>query len=318
MKVVITGANGFLGSHLVEQSVAAGYETIALLRPGADLSNLEAISGYQTVEVNYRDTASLTKLLQSIGPIDLFIHNAGLTKSYTLDRYLQVNVNLTKQLLDLIKANNLLSKEGNFAYVSSLAAKGPVGNGGPASNYGISKLKAEKEVKVSGLPYMIYRPTGIYGSRDVQFVPLIKAVKLGLYPSMTSNDHKMTLINARDAARNILQTARQHHNKTVHLEDGHVYTHADLKRTVETALDKKSINLKVAKPLVRALLGFSDIIDRTFKRTPKLSLEHYNEISQNWDYDFSEEREEVPLDIELPLDKGFDEAITYYQSKNLL
>lgn len=318
MNVLITGANGFLGSHLIEKSLHKGFSTTAMMRPTANNKNLEHLDGFDRVEVDYNSSDQITAALTQSGPQDLIIHNAGLTKSYTLEKYIQVNVGITENLIRAIKQAGALKENGRLVYVSSLAAKGPVGNGGPASNYGVSKLKAEEVVKRSGLKYMIFRPAGIYGSRDIQFVPLIKAVRLGLYPTMSSPAHKMTLINARDVAENILTCSLTHANEIVHLEDGHIYQHRDMKESLESVLHKKSRNVNVPKPVVRTVLFLSDILDRTFGRTPRLSLEHYNEISQDWDHDFSEERKRIPLKIDFPLTEGFKEAVTFYQEKKFL
>lgn len=318
MKVLITGANGFLGSHLVEKSLEKGFETTAVMRTGSDRSNLSELSGYHTLEIDYSSVDAIASALSQLEKHDLVIHNAGLTKSYTLDRYLLVNVDLTEKLIRAIAQTELMMETGRFAYISSLAAKGPVGHSGPASNYGRSKVMAENKIKESGINYMIFRPAGIYGVRDVQFVPLIKAAKLGLYPLMSSPQHKMTLINARDVAENVIECSLKHVNQTVHLEDGNVYLHRDLQNILQSALGKKTRTLKVGKPIIKSMLFLSDLLDKTLNRTPTLSLEHYSEISQDWDYDFSEERNQVPLTIHYPLQKGFQEAIDYYSEKGLI
>lgn len=318
MNILVTGANGFLGSHIVEKALQKGHVVTAVIRKGANTANLEGITGYHTVSLDYTNLTNLKAGLSELGQQDLIIHNAGLTKSYTLDKYIKVNVDLTNRLITAIKETNSLKPEGNFAYISSLAAKGPVGHGGPASNYGISKLRAEETIKSSGLNYMIFRPTGIYGSRDVQFVPLIKAVKMGIYPAMTPKHHKMTLIHAADVAENVIECGLKHSHETVHLEDGQVYEHQDLKHILEKTLDKKTINLSLGKPIVKSLLYVSDIFDKNLNRTPKLSLEHYSEISQDWNFDFSEERKRIPLTIKYTLEEGFVSTINYYQKNNLI
>lgn len=308
MRVLITGANGFLGSHLVEKSLEKGYRTTALLRPGADLANLKHLTGYKTLNVDYSSVDKLAATLKKARQQDLIIHNAGLTKSFTLDQYLKVNVGLTERFISAIKSTDILKDEGRFAYISSLAARGPVGHGGPASKYGISKAKAEETVKTSGLNFMIFRPTGIYGSRDVQFVPLIKAVKFGVYPFLTSSKHKMTLIHVRDVAENVIECSLRYTNETVHLDDGNVYLHRDLKAVLEKLLNRKSMNLTIPRQAVKGFLFLSDFFDKALDRTPRLSLEHYSEISKDWDHNYSDERKRIPLKINYPLHEGFREA----------
>lgn len=315
MKILVTGANGFLGSHIIEKAVQKDLETVAAIRPKANTEFLEGIEGFTLLYVNYE---SLESHLKDLGKFDLIIHNAGLIKSFFLQGYLNVNVDLTKKILNAIKQTDALSKGGKFVYISSMAAKGPVGNNGPISNYGRSKLKAEEIVKHSGLDYLIFRPTGIYGKRDLQFLPLIKTLNLGFYPLMTSRKHQMTLINVRDVAENILNISRHHKNETVHLDDGHIYHHSDLKNTFEKLLGKRSIPLILPRPLVLFFLFFSDLIERALKRMPKVSIEQYREISGDWNYDFSQERRNIPLNINYSLIDGFKEAISYYRDKNLI
>lgn len=317
-RIAITGANGFLGSHIAEYALSKGHDTFALLRKGADVSNLEHIDRLEKVTVDYSEIDGIAHALSTIGPLDLIVHNAGLTKSYTYDRYDKTNVQLTQKLLSAIAQSSVLSNQGRFAYISSLAAIGPVGTGAPQSNYGRSKIAAEKSVKSSGTPYMIYRPTGIYGPRDVQFVPLIKAIKLGLYPFMTPANHRMTLIHAQDAAANIIDLSLTFENETVHLEDGNVYSHEDLKGTFEDLLKVKAKKIAVPKPVVQLLLKATDVYNRGLKKFPVLSLEHYNEISQDWDYDFSQERLKLPLQIQYSLSEGFKDAIDYYKEQRLI
>lgn len=318
MKILITGANGFLGSHIVEKSLANGHETYALIREGSDVSNLAHLNGFIEVSADYSSVETILHTLNKLPKFDLVIHNAGLVKSYTFEGYKKVNIDLTQKITQAVRQCDHFSDKLKFAYVSSLAAVGPVGNGGPASNYGRSKLMAEEIITSSGLNYLIFRPTGIYGSRDVQFVPLIKMVKMGIYPLMTSTHHKMTLINAQDVAENIVNCSLKHSKQIVHLEDGHVYEHKDLKAILEKTLGKNTFNLKASKRIVKLALFLSDLIDKNLGRTPKLSREHYSEISQNWDYDFSEERKTIPLQINYPLEKGFEEAIEYYRANNLI
>ena len=177
MNILVTGANGFLGSHIVEKALKNGHTVTALIRKGSDLSNLSHLTGLKTVDIDYSSLESIKQCFNDLPQQDLLVHNAGLTKSYTMDKYYKVNVQLTERLcLALKESNQFKTKQIKFAYISSMAAIGPKLQNGPVSNYGRSKEMAESIVKKSGINYLIFRPTGIYGERDVQFVPLIKTI----------------------------------------------------------------------------------------------------------------------------------------------
>lgn len=318
MKVLITGANGFLGSHIVEKALQNGFDTVAAVRKNSNLSHLDTLQGHTPLYIDYGDKKGIVKLLQEYGPFDLVIHNAGLTKSFSLERYVEVNVGLTKNLMDAIETSGCLKSDGKLLYISSMAALGPVGPGKPVSLYGISKLKAERVIRESGIHYLIFRPTGIYGARDQQFLPLFKTARFGLYPVISSSKQRFTLINARDVATNVFRCAQKVQNRIIHLEDGQVYHHSDLKATLEKLLAKKTINLKIPPGVVQRALIVNDILDKLFNRKLKVTREQYLEISQDWDHDFSIERKMIPLQIDYSLFDGFKDTLEYYRRKKLI
>lgn len=118
MKVLITGANGFVGSHVAERLAAHdGVDLRLMLRSTSRLAYLEGVA-YERVEGDLRDEASLTAAVQGA---DTIIHVAGLVSALTEARYHEVNARGTETLVRAAKAGGVK----RFVYVSSLAALGP-------------------------------------------------------------------------------------------------------------------------------------------------------------------------------------------------
>lgn len=316
MRVLITGANGFLGSHLVEKSIKKGFETIALIRKNADVSLMKNIGDFHLETIDFSSVQTINQTLKKLDRFDLVIHNVGLTKSFSFDKYLAINRDLTERFIEAIHQCNTLNAGGKFIFISSMAALGPVGQSGPVSWYGKSKLAAEEKVVSGKLNYLIYRPTGIYGRRDHQFLNLLKAVKMGLYPNLTSRNQKITLIHAEDVAENVLNATGI--NRISHLDDGHVYLHQDMKQLLERLMGKRSIWIKLPKSITLIYLTLADFITRIFNLKINISKEQFIEISQDWNHNFETERSEFPLSIKFDLESGFKDAQTYYQNEKLI
>ncbi len=240
-----------------------------------------------------------------------------MTKSTEDHKFQEVNVDLTHRLISSIKNSGILG-DGTFAYVSSQAALGPVLPGGPVSRYGASKLLAEELIKTSGLNYTIFRPTGIYGPRDKEFLALFKTAKFRLYLCAAPENQKITLIHVEDVARNIIELSMLHTNEIIHLSDNKVYSHRDLQRALAEAIGKKSLFLKIPMGMTRTILKFDFLLGKLFGYDPILTVEKHGEISKDWDHDFSLERNKIPLKIQYDLFQGFSQTFTYYKSKNLL
>jgi nucleoside-diphosphate-sugar epimerase len=322
VKILITGANGFLGSSICRAALSISNNRVwAALRRGSDLSSIDGLEGINIVYFDYSSndnlTANLASLYAAEGSFDLIVHNAGLTKSTNAEMFRKVNVELTERLIHSIKKSNLL-EYGKFAYVSSQAALGPVGCGGPVSEYGKSKLVAEQIVKQSGLDFLIFRPTGIYGPADKEFLALFKTAKKGLYPCAAPIDQKITLIHVDDVAHNIIELAQKCSNKIIHLSDNNVYSHYDMTQALTLAIGKKILMLRIPMALTKIILSLTSFLGRIFGFEPILTNEKHAEISKDWDHDFSLERKEIPLNIQFNLYEGFANTFAFYKSKNLV
>ncbi len=321
MRILVTGANGFLGSHFVEYAAKAAENTVySGVRANANLKYLDGLRTEITI-LDYRDVGFLTTGLKNITKrhkLDLIIHNAGLTKSNSISDNLDVNKGITSNVIEAIRQSGCLSDTGKFAYISSMAALGPVNAGGPVSAYGQSKLKAEETVKQSGLPYLIFRPTAIYGPRDSSFLAMFKSGKLGLYPNIASTHQKITMIYGADVAQLVFHYASVWKNKIVHLDDGQVYSHQDFRKALEASFQRNVKYFRVPGPIILGALFFLEILTSITKKKPVLTREKYREIRQDWNHDLKEEHNMLKGLNLISLKDGFANTLKYYREQNLL
>ena len=191
MIVAITGANGFIGTHLVRRFSEAGWEVRELVRHDIELG-------------------ALGSRLQGA---DVVIHAAGATRAPSSKQLHKSNVVLTAAMLD----NARKAGVGRFVFVSSLAAVGPAQlletpldettTPAPIDPYGRSKLDAENLVQSSGLPFVIVRPAAVYGPRDRDFLALFRLARLGVALHAANRDHWLSIIHADDLAQEIVRIA---------------------------------------------------------------------------------------------------------------
>lgn len=184
MKILITGASGFVGTHLTKKLLEEGHTVFALVRTPSKMShshaNLKLVKG----DLN----SSRLKWVEEL-PADLdgCVHTAGIVHSFLHDEFTQVNVEGTRYLVDELKKRYAGSFK--FLLISSLAAAGPVNLGEkkdetspdfPVSVYGQSKKEAENVLRAQApkeWTCSIIRPPMIIGPGDVAVLDIFKMVK---------------------------------------------------------------------------------------------------------------------------------------------
>ena len=188
MRILLTGASGFLGSHIAEQLDQQGAEVRALVRPTSDTRFLDGLEHVTLVTGAMSDKDSL---LAATEGVDGIIHAAGLVKAKEPADFYATNEQGTANLLDAAKRN--APDIARFVLGSSLTVMGPSQDGRPVSagaspnpvtHYGRSKLAAERAARAEAhsLPITIIRPPMIYGPRDREILPFFKSVQLGVLP----------------------------------------------------------------------------------------------------------------------------------------
>jgi len=172
-RVLITGATGFLGSHVAALWVKSGHRVRCTLRSTSDTRWLEGLD-VERVEWDAREGERLDAALRGI---DTVVHVAGVTRAPRREDYFRVNATGAGRLAEAAASAGV----SRFVLVSSLAARGPDGGTGPVSAYGESKRRGEDLVRLfeSRMEVVILRPGGIYGPRDTDLFPLFDTASKG-------------------------------------------------------------------------------------------------------------------------------------------
>ena len=254
MRVLVTGASGFLGSHIAERLVRDGHEVRLLLR----LTSSRAFLDFPH-EVAIGDVTD-PQSLGGIEGVDAVVHAAGLIKARNEDEFAAVNEIGTANLITAIQIVNPDLKR--FVYISSLAAHGPSPPDGsprpidaerdPVSAYGRTKLVGELIVRESflGERAVAFRMPVIYGPRDPALLPFFRAVRWRIAPLLAGGRNKLSIVYVEDAARAVVQAVTAEADiggKSYCPEDGAVYTWKDLLAAIEEATGRKALMVPVPR-----------------------------------------------------------------------
>ena len=188
MRIFLTGATGFVGSHIAQALLDRGDGVTALVRSREGW--LGEVPGVEKVEGDILDPSSLSRAFSS--PFHVVIHCAGITSAPQNMDYYRVNALGTYNLVRALKEVSWAPER--LVYISSLAAAGPgekdeESPATPLTPYGESKLYGERFVEGSGLPFLVLRPPVIFGPRDTDVLRFFKLVARGWAPAFFKEKH---------------------------------------------------------------------------------------------------------------------------------
>ena len=208
---MLTGATGFIGSHIAERLIREGIGLrLWVRRRNTFVAAMEKAGAHI-----FLDRGSDGKILkESLVGADTIIHCAGATRALNRERYFEANAHLTRRILGKLQDGQ------KFILMSSLAAAGPSGpdipldesaEPRPVSQYGESKLLAEEYVRrwgsENGDNYVILRPGVVYGPREKSLYHYFRWVKTGVLPLLGKGDRQISIIHIDDMVEAIMVAA---------------------------------------------------------------------------------------------------------------
>lgn len=334
-KILITGASGFIGGFLVEEALRRGYDTWAGVRASSSRAHLQD-PRIHFIDLDYADEAALTAQLanfaQQEGPWDFVIHNAGLTKTTDKRNFFKVNAENTRRFAEALTAADCRPKK--FLLMSSLSSYGmgdethfsPIrldDQQRPNTAYGQSKLQAEQYIRQQNhFPYVILRPTGVYGPGERDYFLQIQSVARGIDCAVGSEPQRITFIYVKDLAQAAFLTLEKEEIRNRHyfVADGDVYTDEQFSLLIQELLGKKHVvHARIPLPLVHLACRCCETVGRWMHKSVTLNSDKYIILKQrNWICDVEPLKRDTGFEPAYDLRRGLEESIAWYRAKRWL
>jgi nucleoside-diphosphate-sugar epimerase len=331
MKVLVTGASGFLGGHVAERLSARGDSVRALVRSTSNRKHLEGLPNLELFEGGVED---VERVREAVDGVDAVVHAAGLVKARSPDEFFAVNVGGTSNLVQAARSGSRgrPSSVKRFVYVSSLEACGPSLDGlpvpadqeNPVTAYGRSKLAAEKVVlsAKADLPVVILRPGAIYGPRDGEILEVFKSIQRGVLPLIAGGEAKGMWIYATDCAEAVLRAidAEVPSGQVYFVDDGGgPIDQKDLFVEAERALGRRArVRASIPVPALMMVARGIEVFGRLTNRAVMLTQEKANMLLQHWVCSSEATRKELGWEPKVQRPQGMDLAVAWYRQNGWL
>jgi nucleoside-diphosphate-sugar epimerase len=325
MTVLVTGATGFLGSHIVERLRRTGRTVRALVRRSSDTTFLRSLAGVELVTGSVEDADSFFAAAKGSQAI---IHAAGLVKARGVHEFRSTNAGGTRNAIDAARANGV----DRLIYVSSQSVAGPSVDGAPipahappnpVTHYARSKLEGERAVLAAkdDLHVTVVRPPLIYGPRDREVLAFFKAVKYGVLAVMGSAETKISVIYGADAAAACVAAleASTPSGRVYYLEDGRTRTFGELVTGVERAVGSRAwLRFPLPRRVVEGAALGSELYGKLTNRAVMLTRDKCQELFGQWVCDAADTRAELGWQPNTPFEEGAKLTADWYRAEGWL
>jgi nucleoside-diphosphate-sugar epimerase len=324
---LVTGANGFIGSHLVEELLGRGYRIRCLVREKSNLRWIEHL-GVQVIRGSYDEDGCLRAA--ALG-VDYVYHIAGAVKARRPAEFYLANTEATGRLAEAaIKAAPGLKR---FVFSSSQAAVGPspcldkpkceLDECLPVSDYGKSKLLAEQELGklADGLPFTIIRPPSVYGPRDTEIFMYFQWISRGLALLPGLRTRYAHTVYVKDLVRGMVLAAESERTagKTYFLAEDRAYSWREISDTIAASLGKRPLKLPVPISMARFSALLSEAGAWAARKPTQFTRQKVAEMSKRyWTVSAEAARRDFGFACEYDLARGIGETAKWYRKNGWL
>ena len=323
-RVLVTGATGFIGSHLVDELRWKGYEVTALIRESSDLRWLRG----KRLEYLYGDLLGKGKLPSLKGFAHIF-HLGGATKALRHKDFYRTNREGTERLIAAARRIRGLKR---FVYLSSQAAAGPSplermqteqDPPCPVSPYGKSKLQGEKAVLRCRDKFhvTVLRPSAVYGPRDAYMFEVFKTISKGRMPLLGKDPVFLSFCYVEDLIQALLLSIRGRYRsgEVFFIADGGKYSLGSFADVVSSALKVKLRTIHVPLWAAKFYAAAADGWGFARRKPASFSRNKCAEaIQRNWVCDISKAKKKLGFRPRFRLEAGVKVTLQWYQEKGWL
>ena len=324
--ILLTGANGFVGSHVAEALLEGGYAIRCLLRSHSRPQWIESLP-VDIQRADYADVNSLHKVLEDCQAV---LHFGGATRAPDREGYFRANTSTTLSLLDA--AAHACPNLRLFLLCSSQAALGPSPSLDPLSEdappqpitaYGQSKLAAEEHCRQyeGRFPIVILRPPAIYGPRDKDILIFFRTIRWGISPIIGSGERYFSLVHVLDVARitRMILERKPGDFRIYHVTDGAIHRWDEVSQEIARALDKRPVRVRIPLGLAAGISGILSKWSTLAGRVATLNREKLKDLLQQyWLISARRAEEELGYTPSYDLEKGIEMTARWYREQGWL
>lgn len=328
MKVLVTGATGFVGSHVVDRFIREGHNVTFIARA---TSNLRWMQGTEAKQVD-GSMYDLDSLKEAVQGVDIIVHVAAAVAGRNEAELERSNVLATKNLLDAVRAYSPEIKR--FVHISTQAVVGPSKSMEtpadertpchPLTAYGRTKLKAEHLVNEAGkeFPITIIRPPAVFGPRDAAILTVFQTIAKGIAPLIGFDDKRVSLVHISDLVNGIyLATmAEIAKGETYFISSEESYTWPEVTNLIAASLGKRRVlTIRIPHTLVMGIAGIVGFFGNMTKKPPVLNYEKGIDITQTfWTASSEKARHHLGYRQKMSLANGIADTVQWYKKHKWL
>ena len=328
-KILITGASGFIGSFIVEEALKRGLDTWAAVRQSSSRRYLQD-ERIHFIELDFSSQERLTEQLRE-HRFDYIVHAAGVTKCLDKQDFFRMNTEGTKNLIRAVMVLQMPLKR--FVFLSSLSIFGAIHEQEPYEEicetdtpqpntaYGESKLLAEQFLQTTSLPYVILRPTGVYGPRERDYFLMAKSIKGHTDFAVGFKRQVITFVYVSDVVQAVfLALERDVVGRAFFLSDGDEYMSTAFSDLIIKELGNPwCLRLKAPIWVLRLVTFCGEYIGRLTGKITALNNDKYHILRQrNWKCDITPARRELGYEPLVQLPEGVSKTIQWYKENKWL
>lgn len=325
-RILIVGAGGFIGGFIAARALALGYETTAGIRPSTSRRYLDD-PRLKFLEFDYSSEDSIRKTLDESGETwDYIIYNLGATKCSNFRDFNRINFECLRNFGYALRSSGKIPEK--FLYVSSLSAIGPGDEKTyaplseqtpprPNTKYGLSKIKAEQWLEtMSGLPWIIFRPTGVYGPHEKDYLMMIQCIDRHFDFGVGFRRQMLTFIYVEDLVEAMflaLEKAPVH--RKYNISEPRAYTQAQFRRITADLLGRKAvIPLRLPLWAVKAVSVIAEKIGAITGKPSTLNRDKFQIMKQrNWNCTTDAATADFGFTAKTDLRSGLEKTISAYR-----
>ncbi len=327
--ILITGASGFIGSFIVEEALSRGFEVWAAVRKSSSHQFLKD-ERIHFIELNLSSQEALHQQLAG-HQFDYVVHAAGVTKCLDKRDFFRINTEGTKHLVSALLALRMPLRR--FVYISSLSIMGAIREQQPYEEiresdtprpntaYGESKLLAEQWLDTQPIPYIILRPTGVYGPRERDYFMMAKSIQSHTDFAVGFQQQDITFVYVSDVVQAVfLALEKGQTGRRYFLSDGEVYQSAAFSNYIRRELGNPWwIRITAPLWLLRVITFVGEYVGRLTGKVTALNNDKYYIMRQrNWRCDITPARQELGYEPQVKLEEGVRRSIKWYRENGWL